>query len=551
MAGRLLPPRHRGGRVVTARRSSHPPADANAGEHQRARDTPQRTLLLAAAEPGTGHTRARRTPRTPRPSVRSSVLCSSPPQPPSSPTGSPATAHPCPGATRSAPFRARRVSAGGRVPLIDRYAPPEIADLFTDEARFRTWLEVEVLASEAWAKLGVVPPADAEAIRERADFDIEAIRAREAVTDHETAAFVDVVQERIGGPAAKWVHYGLTSYDVVDTAMAVTLVRACDLILGQVDRLEAVIVATRTGASRHPDGRPHARYPRGADHLREQARAVGVATPPRPHPPRTRARGHRRRQSVGRGRFVLQRRPASRGVRVRTARAPARAVDAGDRPRPSRRVALRVRGTRFVDRVVRARSAAPSAHGSWRGAGAVRGRRAEGLQRDAAQAQPVAVRATLRARPRSARKPSGRHGKRRTVARTRHVALVGRAHRPSRLADPRLLHDRAFLRHRRRAHREHRADAREPRRVVRPRVQRGGAPRPGRGGSRARRRVPLGPAGCDPNVGARGAHSARCSRTTRRSPRTCRRPRLDECFDLHRAVAHAARAVDALDAATP
>jgi adenylosuccinate lyase len=126
--------------------------------------------------------------------------------------------------------------------LIDRYAPPEIADLFTDEARFRTWLEVEVLASEAWAKLGVVPPADAAAIRERADFDLEAIRAREAVTDHETAAFVDVVQERIGGPAARWVHYGLTSYDVVDTALAVTLVRALDLILGHVDRLEAAIV---------------------------------------------------------------------------------------------------------------------------------------------------------------------------------------------------------------------------------------------------------------------------------------------------------------------
>ena len=125
--------------------------------------------------------------------------------------------------------------------MIDRYAPPEIAALFTDEARFRTWLEVEVLAAEAWAKLGVVPPADAAAIRERADFDIESIRAREAVTDHETAAFVDVVQERIGGPAAKWLHYGLTSYDVVDTAMAVTLVRACDLVIEAVDDLEAAI----------------------------------------------------------------------------------------------------------------------------------------------------------------------------------------------------------------------------------------------------------------------------------------------------------------------
>ncbi len=125
--------------------------------------------------------------------------------------------------------------------MIERYAPPEIADLFTDEARFRTWLEVEVLAAEAWAKLGVVPAEDAAAIRERADFDLDAIRAREAVTDHETAAFVDVVQERIGGPAAKWVHYGLTSYDVVDTAMAITLVRALELVLGAVDELEATI----------------------------------------------------------------------------------------------------------------------------------------------------------------------------------------------------------------------------------------------------------------------------------------------------------------------
>jgi adenylosuccinate lyase len=125
--------------------------------------------------------------------------------------------------------------------LIDRYAPPEIAELFTDEARFRTWLEVEILATEAWAKLGVVPAADATAIRERAGFDLESIRAREAVTDHETAAFVDVVQERIGGPAAKWVHYGLTSYDVVDTAMAVTLVRALDLVIDAVNALDAVL----------------------------------------------------------------------------------------------------------------------------------------------------------------------------------------------------------------------------------------------------------------------------------------------------------------------
>ena len=134
--------------------------------------------------------------------------------------------------------------------MIDRYSLPEIATLFTDEARFSDWLEVEILATEAWAKLGVVPDADAAAIRERATaafghaagFDVAAVRAREQVTDHETAAFVDVVQERIGGPAAKWVHYGLTSYDVADTAMSMALVRACDLIVGAVDDLEAAVV---------------------------------------------------------------------------------------------------------------------------------------------------------------------------------------------------------------------------------------------------------------------------------------------------------------------
>jgi adenylosuccinate lyase len=142
--------------------------------------------------------------------------------------------------------------------LIERYAPPEIAGLFTDEARFADWLEVELLATEAWAKLGVVPDADAAAIRERAGFAVSAIREREKVTDHETAAFVDVVQERIGGSAAKWVHYGLTSFDVVDTAMSMALVRACDLIIGAVDDLDAAIVAR---AREHRDtamvGRTH------------------------------------------------------------------------------------------------------------------------------------------------------------------------------------------------------------------------------------------------------------------------------------------------------
>jgi adenylosuccinate lyase len=127
--------------------------------------------------------------------------------------------------------------------LIRRYALPEMAELFTDEARLATWLEVELLAVEAWAKLGVIPPADAEAIRSRASVDVAAVEERERVTDHDVAAFVDVVQDRVGLPAGAWVHHGLTSSDVVDTALSVILVRAVDLLLEALDDLEAAIAA--------------------------------------------------------------------------------------------------------------------------------------------------------------------------------------------------------------------------------------------------------------------------------------------------------------------
>jgi adenylosuccinate lyase len=125
--------------------------------------------------------------------------------------------------------------------LIPRYALPEMAELFTDEARLATWLDVELLAVEAWAKLGVIPPADAEAIRRRASVDVAEVDERERVTDHDVAAFVDVVQDRVGFPAGAWVHHGLTSSDVVDTALSVILVRACDLLLEAVDDFERVV----------------------------------------------------------------------------------------------------------------------------------------------------------------------------------------------------------------------------------------------------------------------------------------------------------------------
>ena len=127
--------------------------------------------------------------------------------------------------------------------MIPRYSLAEMAALWTDEARLGAWLEVEVLAVEAWAALGVVPEDDARAVRDRAQSlrsgpqrvatpeVVRAVAEREKVTDHDVAAFVDVVQQAVGHPAAGWVHYGLTSYDVVDTALGVTLARSADLLI--------------------------------------------------------------------------------------------------------------------------------------------------------------------------------------------------------------------------------------------------------------------------------------------------------------------------------
>ena len=81
--------------------------------------------------------------------------------------------------------------------MIPRYSLPEIADLFTDEARFGAWLEVEVLAVEAWAEQGVVPQDHAREVRKNASFDVGEILEREKVTEHDVAAFVDVVQESV------------------------------------------------------------------------------------------------------------------------------------------------------------------------------------------------------------------------------------------------------------------------------------------------------------------------------------------------------------------
>jgi len=109
--------------------------------------------------------------------------------------------------------------------MIDRYSRPEMRAIWTEENKFRAWLEVELLACEAWAELGRIPREDVEALRRNARFDVNRIYEIEQETRHDVIAFTRAVSESLG-PERKWVHYGLTSTDVVDTALGYLLKQA-------------------------------------------------------------------------------------------------------------------------------------------------------------------------------------------------------------------------------------------------------------------------------------------------------------------------------------
>lgn len=115
--------------------------------------------------------------------------------------------------------------------MIDRYTRPEMGAIWTEQRKYETWLEVELAVVEALAEMGIVPAEDAAVIRERAAFTVEAVRERERVTDHDVAAFVDVVAAAVG-EAGRWIHYGLTSSDVLDTALALQISQAAPLLVG-------------------------------------------------------------------------------------------------------------------------------------------------------------------------------------------------------------------------------------------------------------------------------------------------------------------------------
>ncbi|PTL35671.1 adenylosuccinate lyase [Candidatus Methylomirabilis limnetica] len=124
--------------------------------------------------------------------------------------------------------------------MIPRYALPRMTSVWEPQNRYATWLRVELLASEAWAELGVVPREALAVIQERASFDLNRIQEIEREVRHDVIAFVSAVAERVG-PEARYLHFGLTSYDVVDTALALQLQQAADILLEDLEALRLVI----------------------------------------------------------------------------------------------------------------------------------------------------------------------------------------------------------------------------------------------------------------------------------------------------------------------
>jgi len=124
--------------------------------------------------------------------------------------------------------------------MIERYTRPEMADLWSEEAQFQAWLDVELAACAAWSELGVIPKEDVERLYAKASFDVDRIHEIEESTRHDVVAFTRAVSESLGDEK-KWVHYGLTSSDVVDTAWSLRLKKANELLLGAIDRLTGVL----------------------------------------------------------------------------------------------------------------------------------------------------------------------------------------------------------------------------------------------------------------------------------------------------------------------
>ena len=131
--------------------------------------------------------------------------------------------------------------------MIHRYTHPEMGAIWSDERRYQTWLDVELAAADAMAEAGLVPAEAARELRARAAFDVTRIEEIEQTTQHDVIAFTTAVAEK-AGPSARWLHFGLTSSDVIDTAQALQMREACELIIKDIAGL---MEAVRLRAEEH------------------------------------------------------------------------------------------------------------------------------------------------------------------------------------------------------------------------------------------------------------------------------------------------------------
>ena len=131
--------------------------------------------------------------------------------------------------------------------MIARYTNPQMGAIWSDQRRYETWLEVELAATDAMAEMGIVPGDAARDLRARARFEVARIEEIEQVTQHDVIAFTTAVAEHVG-PSARWLHFGLTSSDVIDTAQALQMRQACDLVIKDIAGL---LEAVRQRADEH------------------------------------------------------------------------------------------------------------------------------------------------------------------------------------------------------------------------------------------------------------------------------------------------------------
>src|ERR1700679_1230037 len=125
--------------------------------------------------------------------------------------------------------------------MIQRYSRAEMREIWTEQRKLEIWLQIELLASEALVAEGIVPEKDFAQMKSKAAFSVERCKELEKTLNHDVIAFTTNVAENIGEPASRWLHFGLTSSDIGDTAFAVQMTQSADVLIADVKALRAVI----------------------------------------------------------------------------------------------------------------------------------------------------------------------------------------------------------------------------------------------------------------------------------------------------------------------